>query len=377
MSVRARPFGPVVGDRIRVADADLLLTVEQNLQAEGDEPTLGWGKTIRTFNHGPVGPSELDVVMVGPVIVDPILGVIKADIGIKDGRIVTVGGVGRDMEIGPHTEPIICYGLVATPGVVDSHVHLITPEIVPVALAAGTTTLVTAGFDEPPWAIERFARSFEEWPINIGIQATSRSMDPRAMDELLKSGAVGFKIHEDYGADPDLIDATLRYADAHDVSVALHTDGLNESAELEDTVAAINGRTVHAYHIEGAGGGHVPDVLGLVREANIICSSTTPTMPFGVNALAEHLPMTATSHGMSLDDKDDAALLRERLRATTMSAEGPLHELGAIQITNSDSQGMGRIGEVLRRTLQLAHVMKAWGSYGEGNSTVEWTEPRS
>jgi urease subunit alpha len=443
MKGQPRPFGPLAGDQIRVADADLTLTVDENRQAIGDEPTLGWGKTIRTFNHGPVGPSELDVVLVGPVIVDPVLGVIKADIGIKDGRIVTVGGVGRDMEIGPHTEPIICYGLIATPGVVDSHVHLITPEIVPVALSAGTTTLITAGFDEPPWAIERFLRSFEEWPINIGIQGNSRSIDPAALDELLDAGAVGFKIHEDYGADPTLIDATLRYADAHDVSVALHTDGLNETAELDDTVAAINGRTVHAYHVEGAGGGHVPDVLGLTREANIICSSTTPTMPFGVNALAEHVPMTATSHGMNVDDPTEMAMLRERLRATTMAAEGPLHELGAIQVTNSDSQGMGRIGEVLRRTLQLAHVMKswaradggtdnervlrylakctiepaithgisdhvgslqpgrladivlwkpgwlgvkpeatfksgfaAWGSYGEGNSTVEWSEPR-
>jgi urease subunit alpha len=185
-------------------------------------------------------------------------------------------------------------------------------------------------------------------------------------DRQLDAGAVGFKMHEDYGADPAQIDATLAYADAHDVSVALHTDGLNETAELDDTVAAISGRTVHAYHVEGTGGGHVPDVIGLVREANIICSSTTPTMPFGVSAIAEHLPMTAISHGLSLDDDHDRALTSERIRATTMSAEGPLHELGAIQITNSDSQGMGRIGEVLRRTLQLAQVMKAWSGEQAG-----------
>ncbi len=365
-----RPFGPLTGDRLRVADSDLWLEISENRQSVGDEPTLRYGGTIRTFNHGPAGPSELDMVIVGAVVVDPVVGVVKADIGIKEGRIVAVGGVGRDIEIGPHTEPIIAYGLVATPGVVDSHVHLVTPDILPVALSAGVTTLITAGFDEPPWAMERFLRSFETWPINIGLQGNARSTDDAALDALLAAGAVGFKIHEDYGADPQLIDAVLSYADAHDISVALHTDGLNETAELDDTVAAIDGRTIHAYHVEGAGGGHVPDVIGLVREANIICSSTTPTMPYGVNALAEHVPMTAVSHGLSLDDEHDLALARERVRGTTMSAEGPLHELGAIAITNSDSQGMGRIGETLRRTLQLAHVMKAWAADAGGTDNA-------
>ena len=443
MTDGGRRFGPVTGDRIRVADSDLWLTVDENRQATGDEPTLSYGGTIRTFSQGKAGPSELDMVIVGAVVADPVVGIVKADIGIKDGRIVAVGGVGRDLEIGPHTEPIIAYGLVATPGVVDSHVHLVTPAIVPVALSAGVTTLITAGFDEPPWAMERLIRSFEDWPINLGIQGNARDTDPAALDALLDAGAVGFKIHEDYGADPHLIDATLSYADVHDVSVALHTDGLNETAELDDTVAAINGRTIHAYHVEGAGGGHVPDVIGLVRESNVICSSTTPTIPYGVNATAEHLPMISVSHGLSLDDAEQAAMTRERIRTTTLAAEGPLHELGAIAITNSDSQGMGRIGEVLRRTMQLAHVMKAWegaakgtdnerflrylakctiepaithglsdhvgslqpgrladivlwkpawlgvkpelvfksgfpafGSYGDGNATVEWSEPR-
>ncbi|HEY7023638.1 MAG TPA: urease subunit alpha [Candidatus Limnocylindrales bacterium] len=437
-----RPVGgPLAGESFRVADTDLWLTVDENRQAVGDEPLLSYGGTIRTFSQGKPGPSELDMVLVGPVVVDPVVGVIKADIGIKDGRVVSIGGVGRDMEIGPHTEPITCYGLVATPGVVDSHVHFVTPDIVPVALSAGVTTLITAGFDEPPYAMERFIRSFEEWPINIGLQANARDTDPGSLDVLLGGGAVGFKMHEDYGADAELIDTTLAYADAHDVSVALHTDGLNEAVEVDDTVAAINGRTIHAYHVEGTGGGHVPDVISLVREANIICSSTTPTIPYGVNAVAEHLPMTSISHGLSLDDPDQAHMTRERIRATTMAAEGPLHELGAIQITNSDSQGMGRIGEVLRRTLQLAQVMKpdpgaehdnqrflrylakctiepaithglsehvgslqpgmladivlwkpawfgvkpevvfksgfpSWGSYGDGNATLEWSEPR-
>ena len=195
---------------------------------------------------------------------------------------------------------------------VDSHVHLITPELIPTALAAGVTTLITAGFEEPPWAMERTLRSFEEWPINIGLQANARTGEEAALDALLDAGAVGFKIHEDYGAYPSLIDRVLGYADAHDVSVSLHTDGLNESAELEDTVAATLGRTVHAYHVEGAGGGHVPDVIGLVREPNIICSSTTPTFPYGVNAVAEHLPMTLLNHGGSWDDRG-----RRRGRART------------------------------------------------------------
>jgi urease subunit alpha len=362
-------YGPTTGDRIRVADSGLYLRVEDDRQARGDEPLWGYGKTIR-LRQGQTehpGESELDTVIVGAVVVDPTVGVVKADIGIKDGRIVGIGAAGNpgisdgiDLPIGPHTEPIMAYGLIATPGVVDSHVHLITPNLITTALSAGVTTLITAGFEEPPWAMERTLQAFEEWPINIGLQANARAGGDDVLDALLEAGAVGFKIHEDYGAYPQLIDRVLGYADAHDVSVALHTDGLNESAELEDTVGAILGRTVHAYHVEGAGGGHVPDVIGLVREPNIICSSTTPTFPFGVSTLAEHMPMTMINHGGSWAIPDDVALYRERLRSATMAAEGPLHELGAIQITNSDSQGMGRIGETLRRTIQLAHVMKSW-----------------
>ena len=374
-------YGPTVGDRIRVADSDLWLRVEDDLQAHGDEPLWGYGKTIRLrqAQSEVAGPSELDAVIVGAVIVDPIVGVVKADIGIKDGRIVGIGAAGNPaisdgiaLPIGPHTEPIMAYGLVATPGVVDSHVHLITPELIPAALSAGVTTLITAGFEEPPWAMERTLRSFEEWPINIGLQANARAGGDDVLDALLDAGATGFKIHEDYGAYPELIDRVLAYADAHDVTVSLHTDGLNESAELEDTVAAIAGRTVHAYHVEGTGGGHVPDVIGLVREPNIICSSTTPTFPYGVSTVAEHMPMTMINHGGAWEIPDDIELYRERIRAATMAAEGPLHELGAIAITNSDSQGMGRIGETLRRTLQLAHVMKPWAAdWADGSTSVD------
>ncbi|MES1239909.1 MAG: amidohydrolase family protein, partial [Chloroflexota bacterium] len=288
-------------------------------------------------------------MIVGAIVVDPLLGVVKADIGIKDGRIAGIGRAGNpaitdgiDLVIGPHTGRISGYGLIATPGAIDTHVHTLSPNLMPAALSGGVTTLVSAGFNEPPAAMERTLRGLESWPVNVGLQANARSTDPAALDTLLDAGAVGFKIHEDYGAYPELIDATLRYADAHDVTVCLHTDGLHESAELEDTVAAIAGRTVHAYHVEGSGGGHLPDLLGLVREANILCSSTTPTVPFGVNAAAEQVPMIVLNHGASFAVPDDVALVAERVHAATMAAEGPLHELGAIGIVNSDSQGMGR-----------------------------------
>lgn len=367
---RAR-FGPSAGDRIRLGDSDLWIRVEEDRQAAGDEPIWGYAKDLRLglAQSGAVGPSELDAVVVGAVIVDPQLGVLKADIGIKDGRVMGIGRAGNpgisdgiDLRIGPHTRPISGYGLIATPGAVDSHIHAISPNLIPAALAGGVTTLITAGFTEPPARMERILRGLEGSPVNVGLQANARSTDPGALETLLDAGAIGFKIHEDYGAYPELIDATLRFADDADVSVSLHTDGLHESAELEDTVAAIAGRTVHAYHVEGSGGGHVPDLIGMVREPNVICSSTTPTIPWGVSAVDEGVPMTVLNHGGSFDVAHDMELIRERVHPATMAAEGPLHELGAIAIVNSDSQGMGRIMETVRRTFQLAHAMKVWRS---------------
>ena len=206
----------------------------------------------------------------------------------------------------------------------------------------------------------RLYEAFEAIPVNLGLQASARSENAAATERVIEAGAVGLKIHEDWGAYPEIIDATLRLADAHDVAVCLHTDGLNESCEIEDTVAAIDGRAVHAYHVEGVGGGHVPDLIGLVREPNIVCSSTTPTVPYGTHTAAEHLAMIVLVHGGSIDSPDDVAAARERIHEATMAAEGPLHDLGAISIVNSDSQGMGRIGETVRRTFQLADAMKAW-----------------
>jgi urease subunit alpha len=374
---RAR-FGPSAGDRIRLGDTDLWIRVEEDRQAGGDEPIWGYAKDLRLgiTQSGTVGPSELDAIVVGAVIVDPVLGILKADIGIKDGRIAGIGRAGNpaitdgvELKIGPNTKPIAGYGLIATAGGVDSHVHTISPELIPAALAGGMTTLISAGFTEPPARMERTLRGLEGYPINVGLQANARSEEPAALDALLDAGAIGFKIHEDYGAHPELIDATLRFADAHDVAVSLHTDGLHESAELEDTVAAIAGRTVHAYHVEGTGGGHVPDLIGIVREPNVICSSTTPTIPWGVSAVDEGVPMTILNHGGSFGVAEDVELIRERTHPATMAAEGPLHELGAIQIVNSDSQGMGRIMETFRRTIQLAHAMKAWRASAAGAAT--------
>ncbi len=366
---RIARYGPTAGDRIRLGDTELWVRVGEDRQAPGDEPIWGYAKTLRPrmAQAGRASPSELDAVVAGAVVVDPTIGVVKADIGIKDGRVVGVGRAGNpaisdgiELEIGPHTAPIMAYGLIATPGAVDSHVHLISPELLPAALSGGVTTLVTAGFEEPPWAMERTLAAIAAWPINVGLQTCARSIHPADFEALVAAGAVGFKVHEDYGATPEIIDATLAFAESAGVAVSLHTDGLHESAELEDTIAAIAGRTVHAYHVEGSGGGHIPDLLGLVREPNIICSSTTPTLPFGRHAAAEHIAMIVLNHGGSMGVREDVELAAERVHPATMAAEGPLHDLGAIQIVNSDSQGMGRIMETVRRTLQLGSVMTRW-----------------
>jgi urease subunit alpha len=366
---RAR-YGATTGDRVRLGDTDLWIKVAADLSAPGDEPIWGYAKNLRSRQaqwDEATGPSELDILLCGALVVDPVLGVVKADIGIKDGRIAGIGRSGSpaisdgiDLVVGPHTKSYMAHGLIATPGGVDSHVHTIDPELLPPSLAGGITTFITAGFEEPPFAMERVLAGLEGWPINIGMQAGARAAESSHLDALVDVGAIGFKIHEDNGAYPDIIDHVLGYADARDLSVSLHTDGLHESAELEDSVAAIAGRTVHAYHVEGTGGGHVPDLLGLVREPSILCSSTTPTLPFGIHTAIEHLPMVILNHGLAFDVPSDVELVRERVLPARMAAEGPLHELGAIGIINSDSQGMGRIGESFRRTFQLAHVMKEW-----------------
>jgi urease subunit alpha len=372
----SRRFGPTTGDRVRLADTELWLRVEADHVGYGDEPSWGYARNIRsrmTQQDLATAASELDVVIAGVLVLDPLLGVVKANIGISGGRIVGIGRAGNpditagvDMTIGPNTLPIMGYGMIATAGAVDSHVHLITPRLVPVALSAGITTLITAGFEEPPAAMSATLRAFEQLPVNLGLQASARTDAPAALERVLVAGAVGLKIHEDWGAYPEIVDAVLGLADAYDVAVALHTDGLNESCELEDTVAAIGDRVIHAYHVEGSGGGHIPDLIGLVRQPSVICSSTTPTIPYGIHAAAEHPEMIIAVHGGSGTDPADRVLASERVHPPTMAAEGPLHDLGAISIINSDSQGMGRIGETVRRTWQLADAMKAWRSTEAG-----------
>jgi urease subunit alpha len=372
-------YGPTTGDLVRLGDTDLRVRVEADHVGYGDEPMWGYAKNVRSrqAQHDAGAPgSELDMVIAGVVVLDPLLGVVKTNVGIKDGRIAGVGSAGNpevsgavDLVIGPSTWPVNGYGLIATAGAIDSHVHLITPRLVPVALSAGVTTLITAGFEEPPYVMERTLRAFEHQPVNLGLQASARTDVQGHLDRLLEAGACGLKIHEDWGAYPEIVDATLTFADAHDVAVCLHTDGLNESCELEDTVEAIAGRTVHAYHVEGTGGGHLPDLIGIVREPNVICSSTTPTIPYGRATAAEHVEMILAVHGGNPDLPEDVEAAAERIHPATMAAEGPLHDLGAISIVNSDSQGMGRIGETVRRTFQLAHAMKAWaGDAGEDDN---------
>jgi urease subunit alpha len=365
-----RRYGPTTGDRVRLGDTDLWVRVEDDHVGFGDEPIWGYAKNFRSrmaqFDRAS-SESELDMLVAGVLVIDPLLGVLKTNIGIKDGRIAGIGRAGNpditdgvELLIGPNTWPVNGYGLIATAGAIDSHVHLITPRLVPAALSAGVTTLISAGFEEPAYTMDKTYRAFEELPVNLGLQASARTDAPGQIERVIEAGACGLKIHEDWGAYPEIVDAALGQADAHDVAVCLHTDGLNESCELEDTVDAIAGRAVHAYHVEGAGGGHVPDVIGLVREPNVVCSSTTPTIPYGRATAAEHLEMILAVHGGSADLPEDVEAAGERIHPPTMAAEGPLHDLGAISIVNSDSQGMGRIGETIRRTLQLAHVMKAW-----------------
>ncbi|HET6712645.1 MAG TPA: urease subunit alpha [Actinomycetota bacterium] len=373
--------GPTTGDRVRLGDTDLWVRIEDDLTEPADQALWGYAKTLRsrmTQQDGATSASELDAVIGSAIVVDPLLGIVKADLGVKDGRIAGIGRAGNpditdgvDLTVGPGTWPIPCHGLIATPGGIDSHVHLLSPRLVPVALSAGVTTLITAGFEEPAWRMHRTLEAFEFLPVNVGLQASARADRRAPLDRSIEAGSVGLKIHEDWGAYPEIVDATLAAAEAHDVAVCLHTDGLNESTELEGTIDAIGGRTIHAYHVEGAGGGHVPDVLGLVRVPNVLCSSTTPGLPWGRAADLEHTDMILIVHEGNPSLADDVAAAKERIRATTMAAEGPLHELGAISIVNSDSQGMGRIGETIRRTWQLAHAMKAWRATGAGGGWPE------
>jgi urease subunit alpha len=310
--------------------------------------------------------SELDLVVTNVVVIDPVLGVRKATIGVKDGVIVGIGRAGNpdvvdnpDLLIGPNTTPVYGQGYIATPGGIDTHVHLVQPRLIPVALAAGMTTLITGGLNEnPAFNLGHMFLAFEGYPVNLGILGRAASYTADPLVRQIESGACGLKVHEDYAGYPSIVDRALTVAEAHDVQIAMHTDGMNESCELNETVAAIAGRTIHAYHVEGIGGGHSPDILAIAGVGHVIGSSTTPTIPYGRNVVAEHHAMMWSVHGMNPRVPSDHVMIADRIRDSTMRAESVLHELGAISIINSDSQGMGRIGEVIRRTWQLAHQMK-------------------
>jgi len=379
----AELFGPTVGDRMRLADTDLLLEVTEDRcrgPHGGDEVVFGGGKVIReSMGQARATRAEgaPDLVITGAVMLDH-WGVVKADIGVRDGRIVGLGkagnpdimnGVHTALVIGPGTEVIAGNGLILTAGAVDCHVHLISPQQVPEALGSGVTTLIGGGTGPAEgtkattvtpgsWYLARMLESLDELPVNIALLGKGNTVGEQALYEQVAAGASGFKLHEDWGSTPAAIDACLRVADDTGVQVAIHTDTLNEAGYVADTLAAIGGRTIHAYHTEGAGGGHAPDIITVASAPHVLPSSTNPTRPHTVNTLDEHLDMLMVCHHLNPAVPEDLAFAESRIRPSTIAAEDLLHDLGAISMIGSDSQAMGRVGEVILRTWQTAHVMK-------------------
>jgi urease subunit alpha len=383
-AVYADLFGPTTGDRIRLADTDLLIEVEKDLSGgpgnSGDEVVFGGGKVIRESmgqSRATRADGTPDTVITGAVILDH-WGIVKADIGIRDGRITAIGkagnpetmdGVHPDLVIGPETEIIAGNGKIVTSGAIDAHVHFISPTIVDEALSAGITTIVGGGtgpaegtkattITPGSWHLARMFEALEHYPVNFGLLGKGNTVSTESMHAQLRGGALGFKIHEDWGSTPAAIDACLRVCEATGAQLAIHTDTLNEAGFVEDTLAAIAGRGIHAYHTEGAGGGHAPDIITVVSQPNVLPSSTNPTRPHTVNTLDEHLDMLMVCHHLNAAVPEDLAFAESRIRPSTIAAEDFLHDMGAISIISSDSQAMGRVGEVILRTWQTAHVMK-------------------
>ncbi|GAA4709547.1 urease subunit alpha [Promicromonospora umidemergens] len=373
-------YGPTVGDRIRLADTNLLIEVEEDLGSGGDEAVFGGGKSIReSMGQSAATRAEgtPDLVVTGVVILDH-WGVIKADVGVRDGRFTAIGksgnpdtmdGVHPDLVIGPSTEIMSGNGLIMTAGTIDTHVHLVGPDMLEVALAAGTTTVLGGGTGPAEgskatlttpgaWWMERMLESLDGWPVNVLLLGRGNTMSHEAMYEQLRAGVGGFKVHEDWGATPAVIDAALTVADESGVQVAIHSDTLNEAGFVEDMMRAVAGRTFHSFHTEGAGGGHAPDIIRIAGEANVLPASTNPTRPFTVNTVDEHLDMVMVAHHLNPQVPNDLAFAESRVRAGTIAAEDVLQDLGALSIMSSDAQAMGRIGEVVIRTWQTAHQMK-------------------
>jgi urease subunit alpha len=372
----AATHGPRAGDRIRLGDSGLTVRVESDSQRHGDEFLAGFGKTARDGLHLKAAAvrDTCDLVISNVVVIDAAQGVRKVSIGIREGRIHAIGRAGNpdtldgvDVVVGTGTSIVSGEGLIATAGAVDTHVHLLSPRVMEASLASGVTTIIGQEFGpvwgvgvNSPWALRHAFGAFDAWPVNIGFLGRgSSSHEAPLVEALAEGGASGFKVHEDMGAHTRALDTALRVAEEHDVQVALHSDGLNECLSVEDTLRVLEGRTIHAFHIEGCGGGHVPDVLKMAGVPNVIGSSTNPTLPFGRDAVAEHYGMIVSVHDLKTDLPGDAAMARDRIRAGTMGAEDVLHDLGAIGITSSDAQGMGRAGETVRRTFAMAGKMKA------------------
>ncbi|QQK81164.1 urease subunit alpha [Salicibibacter cibi] len=373
-------FGPTTGDRVRLADTDLWIEIEHDYTSYGDEAIFGGGKTIRDGmgQNGRVTSDEaLDLVITNVVIVD-YTGIVKADIGVKDGRIIDIGkagnpdtmdGVSPKLVIGTGTEVMAGEGKILTAGGVDSHIHFIAPQQMETAISSGITTMIGGGTGPATgskattstsgsWHMHRMLEAAEDFPINVGFLGKGNASTKKPLIEQVEAGAIGLKLHEDWGSTPAAIDACMDVVEDHDIQVAIHTDTLNEAGYLENTLEAIGDRVIHTYHIEGAGGGHAPDIMKLASYANILPSSTTPTLPYTENTMVEHLDMMMVCHHLDPKVEEDLSFSHSRIRAGTIAAEDILHDLGAASMTSSDSQAMGRVGEVIMRTWQTADKMK-------------------
>ncbi|MEJ1931796.1 urease subunit alpha [Nostoc sp. NIES-2111] len=374
----AETYGPTVGDRIRLADTELFIQVEQDFTTYGDEVKFGGGKVIRDgMGQSPISNADgaVDLVITNALILDW-WGIVKADIGIKDGKIFKIGKAGNpyiqdnvDIIIGPGTEALAGEGMILTAGGIDTHIHFICPQQIEVAIASGITTMIGGGTGPAtgtnattctpgPWNMYRMLQAADAFPVNLGFLGKGNASQPQGLTEQILAGAIGLKLHEDWGTTPATIDTCLTVADQYDVQVAIHTDTLNEAGFVEDTIAAFKNRAIHTYHTEGAGGGHAPDIIKVCGQANVLPSSTNPTRPYTVNTLDEHLDMLMVCHHLDPAIAEDVAFAESRIRRETIAAEDILHDLGAFSMIASDSQAMGRVGEVIIRTWQTSHKMK-------------------
>ena len=385
----AETYGPTTGDRLRLADTELILEVEKDFTSYGDEVKFGGGKVIRDGmgqGQSSRAAGAVDTVITNALILDW-WGIVKADIGIRDGRICAIGKAGNpdisnniDIVIGPGTEAIAGEGHILTAGAIDTHIHFICPQQIETALASGVTTMLGGGTGPAtgtnattctPGAfhLARMLQAAEGLPVNLGFFGKGNASTPEALEEQIRAGACGLKLHEDWGTTPSAIDCCLGVADRFDVQVCIHTDTLNEAGFVEDTIRAIAGRTIHTFHTEGAGGGHAPDIIKICGQANVLPSSTNPTRPYTRNTLEEHLDMLMVCHHLDAGIPEDVAFAESRIRRETIAAEDILHDLGAFSIIASDSQAMGRVGEVITRTFQTAHKMKAQRGALPGDSS--------